>query len=351
MSIPRRALFSLRTPRYVTLVPRSRFFVSPTTPPTTGEPLSGDGGAPSKTVSSAPYVVKNPPTFPAPADPFDAQKQQQENQQPKTYSESTKKLVMGVAKLFGYNSRASTAIRETGRMMKGIVDSAQADRAFFYDECKLPPTFQTFFQIHLLYLLILLPRLRALPAHQAPPKTTIPEPLSPSSPSNTNTSSSEDPSGISLSKPNYEAYPLELLNHFFEMAESEMRQVLGRGERERVVRKYLMEFGEQWRGSGLAVDYILGLGQSDSVELRSKADLELAGWVWRNLFQSRGMSAPDGALTEVEKNPVEARLELLLPEQIELVVKFIRREMVRLDKISDVDVLAGNIGVWGKVKE
>ncbi|EIW66620.1 hypothetical protein TREMEDRAFT_65489 [Tremella mesenterica DSM 1558] len=244
---------------------------------------------------------------------------------------------MGVAKLFGYNSRASTAIRETGRMMKGIVDSAQADRAFFYDECKLPPTFQTFFQIHLLYLLILLPRLRALPAHQAPPKTTIPEPLSPSSPSNTNTSSSEDPSGISLSKPNYEAYPLELLNHFFEMAESEMRQVLGRGERERVVR--------------LAVDYILGLGQSDSVELRSKADLELAGWVWRNLFQSRGMSAPDGALTEVEKNPVEARLELLLPEQIELVVKFIRREMVRLDKISDVDVLAGNIGVWGKVKE
>lgn len=72
------------------------------------------------------------PIFPAPANPF-----KPESSGPKLeYSERTKGLVKGMAKLMGYNSRATTAIRATSRMVKGIVESVQRDNAFWYDgEC------------------------------------------------------------------------------------------------------------------------------------------------------------------------------------------------------------------------
>lgn len=66
--------------------------------------------------------------FPAPTDPFHPQPAESTK-----YSEGTKNLVRGVAKLMGYNSRASTAIRETGRMMRGVVDTVERDRTFWYD--------------------------------------------------------------------------------------------------------------------------------------------------------------------------------------------------------------------------
>lgn len=49
------------------------------------------------------------------------------------YSDTTKAVVRGVARLMGYNSKASTAIRETQRMMGGIVEAAERDRVYWYD--------------------------------------------------------------------------------------------------------------------------------------------------------------------------------------------------------------------------
>lgn len=49
------------------------------------------------------------------------------------YSDTTKAVVRGVARLMGYNSRASTAIRETGRMMRGVVESIERDRVYWYE--------------------------------------------------------------------------------------------------------------------------------------------------------------------------------------------------------------------------
>jgi hypothetical protein len=125
------------------------------------------------------------------------------------------------------------------------------------------------------------------------------------------------------------------------MAESEMRQVLGRGERERVVRKYMDEMGEQWKGAGVGLDYALGLTASEELAEREKADAELASWVWRNLFASRGLTAgpplPEG----------QAEVDGDMAEQLEKVVRFVRREMSRLDALSDEDVMNGNIGAWG----
>lgn len=221
-------------------------------------------------------------------------------------------------------------------MVRSIVEAIEDDKVFWYEECKLPATYQTFFQLHLLYVLILMPRLRALPASEVLPPHPIPEPISTTPPQGIETPSS---STSILTKPTYEAYPTETLNHFFEMAESQMRVVLGKGERERVVRKYMDEMGEQWKGAGVGLDYVLGLTLSEKQEDRIKADQELASWVWRNLFQGKGLGK-DGGAEEVD-----------MAEQLEQVVRFIRKEMARLDRIEDADVVAGNIGRWSMVKE
>jgi len=142
-----------------------------------------------------------------------------------------------------------------------------------------------------------------------------------------------------LTKPDYEVYVTELLNHFFEMAESQMRVVLGKGERERVVRKYMDEMGTQWKGAGVGLDYVMGLSMSEIAEERAKADEELASWVWRNLFQGKGLGKDVGME------------DAKLAEQLEQVVRFIRKEMARLDQVLDADVCAGNIGKWSMVKE
>lgn len=79
-----------------------------------------------------------PTIFPAPIDPFDTTAGRRagtaaaSSQPAKKYSDTHIKMVKGVARLFGYNTRASTAIRETSRMMTGIVDAIEDDREFWY---------------------------------------------------------------------------------------------------------------------------------------------------------------------------------------------------------------------------
>lgn len=210
-------------------------------------------------------------------------------------------------------------------------------------ECNLPATYQSFFQIHLLYVLILAVRLRALRASKPDP-SPVPEPLDPSAPRAPASHVHEAESGFNLGKPAYETYPTELLSHFFELSESQMRIVLGRGERERVIRKYMEEMGEQWKGAGAGLDYILGLGISEDPAEYNRSDAEMASWAWRNLFASRGLTEPNPA-------PAQPIDEMEFIEELEKVVRFVRRELCRLDGISDRDILDGNIGEWGKVDQ
>jgi cytochrome b pre-mRNA-processing protein 3 len=208
-------------------------------------------------------------------------------------------------------------------------------------DCDLPQTYQSFFQLHLLHVLLLLPRLRALPPTQ------------------------------------YAAYQSELLNHFFELAESEMRRVLGRGERERVVRKYMDDMGQQWKGAGVGLDAIMGMGAKDS-----GSDVELAAWIWRNLFQAKSILSVPPAPSEASRpgmtiapfvkamgeatpvdiaeatnealkkandfGPVAGDLEFV--ETLETIVRFARREVNRLGRVSDEDVMQGEVGEWGSPK-
>ena len=218
-------------------------------------------------------------------------------------------------------------------------------------ECRLPPTYQTFFQLHLLYVLILTPRLRALPASAPAHSHPIPEHATPDAPTHSPAPTSSSGMPNLLAKPLYDGYISELVNHFFELAESQMRRVLGRGERERIVKKYMGEMGEQWRGAGAGLDYALGLQTSSNPEEFSRSDAELASWLWRNLFAARGLGAPAPGLVDPSMRDEFGAKEVELPEQLDLVVKFIRREMERLDRISHQDVIDGNIGTWGAVQD
>lgn len=81
--------------------------------------------------------------FPAPRNPWDTEAEVRSaessssaatSMQPKQkYSDTQIKMVRGLARIMGYNSRATTTIRETGRMMRGIVEGIERDKEFWYD--------------------------------------------------------------------------------------------------------------------------------------------------------------------------------------------------------------------------
>lgn len=81
-------------------------------------------------ISSAPVVMQGKPQFPVYVDPFNPPKP---DEAPREYSEGTKNVVKGLARAMGYNSQATTAIRETRNMMKEIVDAVDRDRDFWYN--------------------------------------------------------------------------------------------------------------------------------------------------------------------------------------------------------------------------
>lgn len=143
---------------------------------------------------------------------------------------------------------------------------------------------------------------------------------------------------------------------------------------DRLVTQQMKIFKEQWAGMGLSFD--LGLVQGD---------MEMAGAVWRNLLGARGargIALPDPssastpqfrrsvnlvggevvnvAKVDLEKEeakddgsgvhdfpPEEADLYLKYPELMLDVVGYVRRELVRLEAISDKDLMTGN---WEKLK-
>jgi cytochrome b pre-mRNA-processing protein 3 len=131
-----------------------------------------------------------------------------------------------------------------------------------------------------------------------------------------------------------------------------MRVTLGEGERERVVRKYMQEMGEQWKGASVGFDYAIARGQRSVVEGREElgeaegegGDAEMASWIWRNLFAARG--APVGVPSMTEGPDVK---DLKLAGQLAKVVAFVRREMYRLDQLTDEQVMSGEVGEFGVV--
>jgi len=141
---------------------------------------------------------------------------------------------------------------------------------------------------------------------------------------------------------------------------------------DRLVTRQMKIFKEQWAGMGLSFD--LGL---------VKGDMEMAGAVWRNLLGARGAQgivfpAPPSSPTQPRKfrrsvnlvggevvnvakidlekeeatddgsgvhdfSPEEADLYLKYPQLMLDVVRYVRKELVRLERLSDEQVVRGQL--------
>jgi cytochrome b pre-mRNA-processing protein 3 len=238
-------------------------------------------------------------------------------------------------------------------------------------ECHLPPTFQSWFTVTNLHIWLLTVRLRALPPEQG------------------------------------KYFIQALVDHFFLDVEDRIRAVLQPSAKptipytfhssfyknpsvpsdlpteddkprfksrapDRVVTRQMKIFKEQWAGLGLSFD--LGL---------VKGDMELAGAVWRNLLGARGAQGiafadpsssqvqprkfrrsvnlvggevVNAAKIDLEKEeatddgsgvhdffPEQADLYLAYPELTLDVVRYVRKELVRLERLSDEQIIGGQL--------
>jgi len=238
--------------------------------------------------------------------------------------------------------------------------------------CFLPPTFQSWFTVTNLHIWMLTVRLRALPADHGKHyqqalidhffidiedriRTVLqppPEPIQPYTFESTFYSNPNAPSP-NTTTPDGKPKPLSRAP-------------------DRIVTQQMKIFKEQWAGMGLSFD--LGL---------VKGDMELASAVWRNLLGARGaqgIAYPDTssstprfrrsvnlvggevvnvAKVDIEKeetkddgsgvhdfSPEEVDRYLTYPEVMLDVVAYLRREIARLDKVSDEAIINGD---WKKL--
>ncbi|CAO3673125.1 unnamed protein product [Umbelopsis vinacea] len=166
----------------------------------------------------------------------------EDNTPKKEYSETTKKLVFGLARMMGYYSTNSTAIRASHDLYNVCAQQVEDNKKFYFEDCNLPDNFQTWFSITQLHVWMLMVRLRA-----------------------------EDHGKI---------YIQELVNRFFEDAEERIR--LHGVTSGRIVNSYVKDLLAQFHGGVVAYD-----------EGMCKDDPVLAAALWRNLFTATTGNAND----------------------------------------------------------
>ncbi|KAK0557183.1 Serine carboxypeptidase 3 [Tilletia horrida] len=154
------------------------------------------------------------------------------------YSPVTVAVVKTLAKMMGYNTRESTAIRVTSDLYDACTDAVELNADFWYEECGLPRTYQTWFQLTNLHVWLLLVRFRAFPT-----------------------------------RAQSQVYAQEIINHFFIDAESRMRERFG-VQTARLVKGYMRDMHQQQRGAVLSLDEALG----------RNSDAFMAAALWRNIW-------------------------------------------------------------------
>ncbi|KAJ3997634.1 hypothetical protein F5050DRAFT_1711134 [Lentinula boryana] len=278
---------------------------------------------------------------------------------------------MKITALLGYHSPKQRAGLRTFLLYERVCAvTPDAERSFWQNECDLPPTFQSWFIVTNLHFWMLTVRLRALP------------------------------------EPHGKFYVQFLLDHFFLDIEDRIRAILQpaipprdpytfftsfyvnpnipkdgklkRGSRapERLVTRQMKIFKEQWMGMGMWFDY--GLVTND---------MELASAMWRNLLGARGsqgIAYPDSNPPKFRRGVNLVGGEVENPEKIDLekeqgrddgsgvhdyppdeidkyvgypelmldIVTYARREIARLEKISDEEIMEGDLGAlqFGKIR-
>ncbi|KAI9365270.1 hypothetical protein BD770DRAFT_313491, partial [Pilaira anomala] len=77
------------------------------------------------------------------------------------YSNTTKKIVYGLAKVMGYYSTGSTAIKASHNLYNACAEQMELNKDFYIKECNLPDNFQSWFSVTQLHVWMLMVHLRA----------------------------------------------------------------------------------------------------------------------------------------------------------------------------------------------
>ncbi|KAJ7690681.1 hypothetical protein B0H17DRAFT_935795 [Mycena rosella] len=265
---------------------------------------------------------------------------------------------MKLAKVMGYGSpRGQAPVRTFVLYERLCCTKADEEMAFWRDECGLPPTFQSWFTVITLHIWMLTVRFRALPAAYGKRygEAVVDHFFQ-----------DVEDRVRAIMQPSYDYKPYTFASAFYinpNAPTDDKKQRLSRAP-ERLVGQQLKIFKEQWTGFSLAFD--LGL---------VNGDMEMAAAVWRNLLGARGASgiafpddpsAPDfkravnllggtvvnPAKVDFEKEavtddgsgvhdfpPDQADKYLVYPELMLAIVQYTRRELVRLEALSDDEIV------------
>ncbi|KAG5643912.1 hypothetical protein DXG03_009484 [Asterophora parasitica] len=311
--------------------------------------------------------------------------QQKAAPQPKSWlthkvesSPGAMKAFLRFTNFLGYGSPKQLAGRRAFALYDQVCAvTPDADKDFWQNACRLPPTFQSWFTVTNLHIWLLTVRLRSLPSPLGKIYTqalidhffidvedriraVLQPPSSPSAPYTFHTSFYVNPNAPSNTKDDKKR---------------------GRAP-DRLVTRQMKIFKEQWAGMGLALD--LGL---------VKGDEELAGAVWRNLLGARGaqgIAFPTTPTSPSSPSPIRRHLNLsggeivnpakvdyaaesttddgsgvydFPPSQADLyleypglmldIVGYVRREAQRLERVSDAEVMEGSVAkvMFGRVRD
>ncbi|MBW0566511.1 hypothetical protein O181_106226 [Austropuccinia psidii MF-1] len=244
----------------------------------------------------------------------------------KIYSKRTVKLVEMIGRLLGYNLKKSTAITLTSDYYDRCANAFELQKDFWVGECGLPDSFQTWFQITQLHMWLLTVRFRAMP----PPLGKL--------------------------------YTQEFVNHAFLDTEHRMRGPKNKVTKNTLVKKYMQIMLQQHRGIQIGLDW--------AIAREKDSDQMLAAAIWRNIFGAawgRGMGGVKGifscttqnqdpqntqsidqfltpsfdSLDQSSTNPNSIEGDLKFAEILKRSVTFIRKELIRLDQVSDKMIVSG----------
>ncbi|KAI0791148.1 hypothetical protein C8Q75DRAFT_716400 [Abortiporus biennis] len=278
---------------------------------------------------------------------------------------------LGFSTLLGYGSAKQVAGRRAYFLYDRLCAvKAEEEKDFWQSECHLPPTFQSWFSVTNLHVWLLTVRLRSLPQPHGQHhiqalidhffidvEDRVRLVLQPGKPIKKATATTD--ADTETSSPS-----------FYTVTNNDPSHARPKGNApERIVTRQMKILKEQLSGLALSMDYAL-----------IKGDAEMAGAVWRNFLGGRGArgivypsSLPpeqaqkyyrrsinysgsevegkkmDEKTLELEEtrddgsgihdySPNEASKYVKYPELMEDVVSYIRRELLRLEKLSVAEV-------------
>ncbi|CAK5265605.1 unnamed protein product [Mycena citricolor] len=274
-------------------------------------------------------------------------------------SPQNRDLFLKLTNALGYGTPKSKAQIRTFVLYERVCSiKADEEKDFWHNECALPPTFQSWFTVTALHIWMLTVRFRALPpAYGRRFEDCIVDHFF---------QDAED-RVRAIMQPSHDHKPYIFESKFYVNPNApkttDKKERLSRAP-DRLVTQQLKILKEQWTGFALALD--LGL---------IKGDMVMAGAVWRNLLGARGASGiafaddPSSpafrrtvnligglvvnpakldfskeAVTDDNSGvhdfaPEDCDKYLAYPELMLTVVRYIRRELVRLENVTDKDIV------------